>query len=81
MILNRAKDYYKNDKESLREQARDKYRNLSEEEKNKKREYGKTRYHNMSEEKKQRLKEHQKNYCRAKISQYNNEQNSFLIVI
>ena len=51
MILNRAKDYYENDKERLREQARDKYRNLSEEEKNKKREYGKSRYHNMSEEK------------------------------
>ena len=28
-ILNRANDYYKNDKEQLREQARDKYRNLS----------------------------------------------------
>ena len=50
VILNRAKDYYENDKERLREQARDKYRNLSEEEKNKKREYGKSRYHNMSEE-------------------------------
>ena len=36
LILNRAKDYYENDKERLREQARDKYRNLSEEEKNKK---------------------------------------------
>ena len=36
MILNRAKDYYENVKERLREQARDKYRNLSEEEKNKK---------------------------------------------
>ena len=33
MILNRAKDYYENDKERLREQARDKYRNLSDEEK------------------------------------------------
>ena len=73
VILNRAKDYYKNDKERLREQARDKYRNLSEEEKNKKREYGKNRYHNMSEEKKKRLKEYQKNYCEAKKSQYNNE--------
>ena len=41
MILNRARDYYENDKERLRGQARDKYRNLSEEEKNKKREYGK----------------------------------------
>ena len=40
MILNRAKGYYENDKEILREQARDKYRNLSEEDKNKRREYG-----------------------------------------
>ena len=30
LILNRAKDYYKNDIERLREQARYKYRNLSE---------------------------------------------------
>ena len=29
VILNRAKDYYENDKERLREQARDKCRNLS----------------------------------------------------
>ena len=55
MILNRAKDY-ENDKERLREQARDKYRNLSKEEKNEKREYERSRYRNMSEEKKQRLK-------------------------
>ena len=48
VILNRAKDYYENDKKRLREQARDKFRNLSVEEKNKKREYGKNRYHNMS---------------------------------
>ena len=66
MILNREKDYYENDKERLRGQARDKYRNLSEEEKNKKREYGKNRYHNISEEKKQRLKEYQKIYRKAK---------------
>ena len=73
VILNRAKYYYENDKERLREQARDKYRNLSEEEKNKKREYGKNRYLNMSEEKKKRLKEYQKNYREAKKSQYNNK--------
>ena len=73
VILSRAKDYYENDKKRLREQARDKYRNLSEEEKNKKREYGRNRYRNMSEEKKQRLKEYQKNCCEAKKSQYNNE--------
>ena len=35
VILNRAKDYYENDKKRLREHARDKYSNLSEEEKNK----------------------------------------------
>ena len=56
VILNRAKDYYENDKERLKRQARDEYRNLSEEEKNKKRENGKNIYRNMSEEKKQRLK-------------------------
>ena len=52
VILNRAKDYYENDKERLREQARDKYRNLSEEEKIKKREYGKNRCFNMKKTKK-----------------------------
>ena len=52
MILNRPKDYYENNKERLRVQARDKYRNLSEEEKHKKREYRKIRYCNMSEEEK-----------------------------
>ena len=36
VMLNKAKDYYKNDKERLRGQTRDKYRNLSEEEKHKK---------------------------------------------
>ena len=32
-MLKRAKDYYENDKERLREQARDKCRNLSKKEK------------------------------------------------
>ena len=72
VILNRAKDYYENDKERLRKEARDKYRKLSEEEKNKKREYGKNRYPNMSGEKTKRLKEYQKNYLETKKSQYNN---------
>ena len=73
IILNKAKDYYKNNKERLRKQARNKYRSLSQEEKKKKRKYEKNKYHNMSEEKKQRLKEYQKNYREAKKSQYNNE--------
>ena len=66
MIINRAKDYYKNDKDRLREQARDKYRNLSEEEKYKRREYGRNRYRSKSEEIKQRLKEYQKIIARLK---------------
>ena len=73
MILKRAKDYYENDKERLRKQARDKYRNLSQEEKIKKREYGKNRYLNMSEVKKKRLKEYQKNYRETKKSKFNNK--------
>ena len=73
VILIRAKVYYENDKEKLRGQATDKYRNLSEEDKNKKRECGKNRYHTISGEKKQRLNEYQKIYREAKMSQYNNE--------
>ena len=62
LILNKAKDCCKHNKERLREQERDKNKSLSEEEKNKKREYGKNGYRKMSEEKKQRLKEYQKTY-------------------
>ena len=69
VILNRADYYYENDKERLREQARDKCRNLSEE--------GKNVWRHLSEEnkclkEKQRLNEYQKNYREAKKSQYNN---------
>ena len=67
VILHRAKDCYENDKERLREQARDKYSNLSEEEKNKKREYVKSRYLNMSEEKKISLKKYKRNYRGKKV--------------
>ena len=55
-ISDRAKDYYENDKKKrLREQARNKYLNLSGEEE-KKREYGRNRYRNMFKEEKQKLK-------------------------
>ena len=40
IALNKAKGYYKDNNERLKKQARDKYRNLSEEDRNKKREYG-----------------------------------------
>ena len=51
VVLNRAKDYYENDKKTLREQA------YLKKKKKKKREYGKNRYHDMPEEKKQKLKD------------------------
>ena len=72
VILNRAKDYYENDKEKL-ESKQEINTETYLKEKNKKREYRKNRYHNMSEEKKQRLKEYQKNYRETKKSQYNNK--------
>ena len=73
VILNRANGYYENNKQRLRVQARDRYRNLSEEGKNKKREYEKNRYRNMSEEEKKRLKDYQKNYREAKNSKYHDK--------
>ena len=48
-MLKRAKDYYQNKKEVSRERAKNKYRELSEEDKNIIREHGRNRYHNMSE--------------------------------
>ena len=54
IILNEAKEYDKNDKERYiereRGRAKNKYRELSEEERNEKREYQKNRYHKMYEE-------------------------------
>ena len=49
VIVNRAKDYYH--KERLRKLARDKYRDLFEEEKIKRENMEKNRYRNMPEEK------------------------------
>ena len=75
MILNRANDYYENDKQRLRGQARVKYRNLFEKEKNKKREYGKKRDTTICLKKKisKKVKRISKNHRENKMSQYNNE--------
>ena len=56
VILNRAKDYYENDKERLKSTQEINIETYLKKNK-KKREQGKNKYHNMSEEKKQRLKE------------------------
>ena len=45
VILNRANKYYENNKEMLKEKAKNKYRELKREYKNIKREYGRNRYH------------------------------------
>ena len=42
-ILNKAKDYYKNNRERLKKQSRNIFRELFEEEKNIKTDYGKNR--------------------------------------
>ena len=65
VMLNRTKDY-ENDKVRLREQARDKYRNLSEEEEEKKENMGKIDISICLKKRKKRLKEYQKNYREAK---------------
>ena len=70
--LNRAKNYYTDNNEVLKEKARNKCRELSEEEKNIKRKYGRNRYHNMSKENEQKLKEYQKSYRETKKSQCSN---------
>ena len=57
VILNRAKDYYENDKKRLKSTQEINIETYLKKNK-KKREYGKNKYHNMSEEKKQRLKEY-----------------------
>ena len=66
VILNRAKDYDRNNRDESKVKARGKCRELSEEEKNVKRKYGRNRYNNMSEEDKQRLKVCQRNYRRSR---------------
>ena len=67
-ILNRAKEFYENNKEKLRKKTRNKYKELSKEEKDIKREYGRNRYHSTSKEKNKMLKEYQKYYREANKS-------------
>ena len=51
LVLYKAKEYHKNNKDRLSKQARNKYNNLSEEETAKKRNCRTNRHYNMSEEK------------------------------
>ena len=61
----KATKYYAANQEILREDARNKNRNLSEKGKNKKRKCQRERYH-MNSDFNERLKEYQRNYCALK---------------
>ena len=52
----KAAEYYLQNKEALKEKARDRYRNLSEEEKNKIKEYQKKKYQQLIQYKEEALK-------------------------
>ena len=64
--MKKAKVYYKNNKEVLKGNAKNKYEELSEEDKNIKKQYRRKRYHNMSKNDKEKLKKYQKHYREAK---------------
>ena len=51
----KAAEYYLKNKETIKEKARDRYKNLSEEEKNKTKEYQKKRYQELIQYKKEML--------------------------
>ena len=62
----KAANYYAANQEVLREDARNKYRKLSEKEKNIKRRYQRKIYH-MNTDLNEKLKQYQKNYYDSKI--------------
>ena len=66
----KAAEYYIINKEVLKENAKNKYRNLSEEKRDAKREYERNRYRNMRNVKKDKLKEYQRKYQATKIIRY-----------
>ena len=65
-MLNKANDYYKNNKDRLIKQPRYYYVNFSEEEKIKERENGKNRYPYMSEKKNEKIRSYQKIIAKQK---------------
>ena len=66
MLLNRSKEYYINNRELIRECARNKYRSLTGEEKQKMKDYQKEYHKKYREGKKDYQKEYQKKYREAK---------------
>ena len=64
VLLNKSKEYYRNNRALIRERANDKYKLLSEDEKEIIREYHRNRYHNKNKY----LKNIKKNIVKLKIS-------------
>ena len=61
MSENNNLTYYQRNRETILNKAKDKHKNLSDEDKIKKREYAKNRYHNMSKDDKNKAREYAKN--------------------
>ena len=66
----KAANYYAANQNVLREDAKNKYRKLSEKETNKKRKYQRERYH-MNTDLNERLKQYQRNYYTSKKKKIN----------
>ena len=66
---------------NYQERAKNKYRELFEEEKNIKREYGRNRYNSMSKENKKRLKEYQIKIIVRLENSFHNDKTHFKIAI
>ena len=66
MLLNRSKEYYINNRELIRERARNKYKALTEDKKQKMKDYQKQYRENMTDEQKQKSIEYPKKYREAK---------------
>ena len=56
MMAKKTNKYYIENENTLKENAKNRYRNLSEEEQEARKEYGRNRYRNMTEDKKKQAK-------------------------
>ena len=68
VLLSKSKEYYRNNRELIREGTNNKYKLLSEDEKEIRREYHRNRYHNITMNKNKYLKNNEKNIVKLKIN-------------
>ena len=72
--LNRAKEYYKNNKEAINEKRKQKYKELNDADKDAIKNGRMNRYNNMNDEAKMKLKEYRRNYYKKCKEQHAKEQ-------